>query len=129
MLTQLAIDVCIMAKLTSFKALSFDCYGTIIDWETGILNALQPLLQQVKLNRPSNDTILQTHACHELVQTQQTPAALYRDILAIVYKRLAEDWDVSVSWSECQQYGASIKTWPAFIDSAKALAYLKNTIS
>jgi len=49
----------------------------------------------------------------------------YRDLLAIVYKRLAEEWGVDVSWHECVLYGQSVKDWPAFADSAGALHYLK----
>lgn len=49
----------------------------------------------------------------------------YSELLAVVYKRLAEQWGVSASWDECQAYGNSIKDWPAFVDSAEALAYLK----
>ena len=37
-------------KLTDFKALSFDCYGTLIDWETGLLAALKPLTNRVESN-------------------------------------------------------------------------------
>jgi putative hydrolase of the HAD superfamily len=45
--------------------------------------------------------------------------------LAIVYRRLAEEWGLSVNWDECVRYGHSIKDWPAFPDSADALQYLK----
>lgn len=50
---------------------------------------------------------------------------LYRDLLPIVYKRLAEEWGLAVSWDECVAYGQSVKNWPAFPDSAGALQYLK----
>jgi putative hydrolase of the HAD superfamily len=111
-------------KLTDFAALSFDCYGTLIDWETGMIEALKPLTSRVarKLTR---DEILQAHARHESSQQNQTPAKLYRDLLPIVYRRLAEEWAVPVSWSECVAYGRSIGKWPAFSDSADALQYLK----
>jgi 2-haloacid dehalogenase len=111
-------------KLTDFKALSFDCYGTLIDWESGMLEALKPLTSKVarKLTRGE---ILQAHARHESAQQIQTPAKLYRDLLPIVYRRLAEEWAVPVSWSECATYGRSIRNWPAFPDSADALKYLK----
>jgi 2-haloacid dehalogenase len=51
--------------------------------------------------------------------------SLTATLLPIVYKRLAEEWGVSVSWTECVAYGQSVKNWPAFPDSAEALAYLK----
>ncbi|MFD1378766.1 HAD-IA family hydrolase [Fodinicurvata halophila] len=43
----------------------------------------------------------------------------------MVYKRLAEEWGLSVSWDECMAYGNSCPDWPTFEDSAGALQYLK----
>jgi FMN phosphatase YigB (HAD superfamily) len=75
--------------LTDFNTLVFDCYGTLIDWESGIVKALGPLTHRLA-NPPSRNTILEAHARHEARQQAQTPAKLYPEILAIVYKRLAE---------------------------------------
>ncbi len=111
-------------KLTDFKALTFDCYGTLIDWESGMVEGLKPLTAKVD-RALTRDQILEAHARHESSQQSQTPAKTYRDLLAIVYRRLAEEWGVSVDWSECQAYGRSVKDWPAFHDSAGALQYLK----
>ena len=111
-------------RLTDFKALTFDCYGTLIDWETGMTEALRPLTG--RLTKPlSRNEVLEAHARHESEQQAQTPGKLYRDLLAIVYRRLAEEWGVSASWSECVTYGRSVRDWPAFADSAGALQYLK----
>lgn len=111
-------------KLHDFKVLTFDCYGTLIDWESGMLAALSPLTGQLggKLTR---DEILEAHARHEARQEQQTPARPYRELLATVYRRLAEEWGLAVSWDDCVRYGRSIKDWPAFPDSPAALGYLK----
>ena len=49
----------------------------------------------------------------------------YSELLAVVHKRMAEEWGLSASWDECLVYGNSVKDWPAFADSAEALAYLK----
>lgn len=111
-------------KLTDFKALTFDCYGTLIDWESGMVAGLKPLTDRVGRDLSRND-ILEAHARHESSQQRQTPAMAYRDLLPIVYRRLAEEWGVSVSWAECAAYGDSVKDWPAFADSAEALQYLK----
>jgi len=111
-------------KLSDFKVLTFDCYGTLIDWESGMLAGLAPLTD--RLNRKlTNNEILEAHARHESTQQLQTPAKLYRDVLAIVYRRLAEEWGIPVDWEECIEYGNSVKNWPAFPDSAEALKYLK----
>jgi 2-haloalkanoic acid dehalogenase type II len=110
-------------RLTDFKALTFDCYGTLIDWESGMVEGLAPLLARVPRTLSRNE-ILEAHARHESFQQAQTPARLYRDLLATVYRRLAEEWGVAVSWDECLAYGRSVEWWPAFPDSADALAYL-----
>lgn len=111
-------------KLTDFDTLTFDCYGTLVDWESGIFNGLRPLLDKVK-RELSRDDVLEAHARHESSQQKYTPAKRYYDLLPIVYKRLAEEWQVPVSFEECVKYGESVKDWPAFPDSAEALKYLK----
>jgi 2-haloalkanoic acid dehalogenase type II len=111
-------------KLSDFSTLTFDCYGTLIDWESGMIAGLEPLTSQ--LSQPlSRDEILQRHAHHESTQQRWTPAKRYADLLSIVYKRLAEEWELSVSTEECKAYGQSVKDWPAFADSAVSLQYLK----
>ena len=112
------------ARLTDFKALTFDCYGTLIDWETGMVEALKPLTSKAS-RKPTRDQILEAHARHESSQQVQTPAKVYRDLLATVYRRLAEEWGVTVSWNDCLAYGRSIRNWPAFADTAASLQYLK----
>ncbi|KND57374.1 2-haloalkanoic acid dehalogenase [Candidatus Paraburkholderia schumanniana] len=111
-------------ELTDFDTLTFDCYGTLIDWETGIFEGLRPLLQRVR-PAPTRDQVLEAHARHESSQQKYTPAKRYQELLAIVYKRLAEEWGVSHTHEECVAYGRSIRNWPAFEDSANALHYLK----
>ena len=111
-------------KLSDFKALTFDVYGTLIDWETGMVTGLKPLIDKVSQSL-SRDDILEAHAYHESTTQRWTPAKLYSDLLPVVYRRLAEEWDVEVSWEECQAYGLSVRQWPAFEDSRAALAYLK----
>jgi 2-haloacid dehalogenase len=111
-------------RLTDFKALTFDCYGTLIDWESGMMRALAGLAGKSRRNL-TRDLILKAHARHESAQQRQTPAKRYCDVLSVVYKRLAEEWGVSASIDECEDYGHSIRHWPAFADSPDALQYLK----
>ena len=111
-------------KLSDFKALTFDVYGTLIDWESGMVEGLKPLTD--KLSRHlSRDDILEAHAYYESTTQKWTPSKVYSDLLAVVYRRLAEEWNVETSWEECQAYGLSVRQWPAFDDSREALAYLK----
>ena len=111
-------------KLTDFKVLTFDVYGTLIDWESGMINALKPLTDRVNQTL-SRDDILEAHAYHESTTQRWTPSKKYSELLPVVYRRLAEEWAVDVSWEECQAYGLSVRQWPAFQDSREALSYLK----
>jgi 2-haloalkanoic acid dehalogenase type II len=111
-------------KLSDFSVLTFDCYGTLIDWESGMIAALAPLTSRVS-PPPARDAVLEAHARHESAQQRRTPSMRYRDLLAVVHKRLAEEWGVAAPWEESVAYGRSIPDWPAFPDSAEALAYLK----
>jgi 2-haloacid dehalogenase len=110
--------------ITDFDALTFDCYGTLIDWESGMVGALKGLTDRAQ--RPlTRDQILGAHARHEASQQRYTPAMRYRDLLSIVYKRLAEEWGVQASHEDCVAYGRSVGNWPAFDDTPGALQYLK----
>src|SRR5258707_1565503 len=90
-------------RLTNFKVLTFDCYGTLIDWETGMVEALKPLTGRAKAPL-SRNAILEAHARHESSQQLQTPGKIYRELLAVVYKRLAEEWGIPATWDDCQRY-------------------------
>lgn len=111
-------------RLSDFKVLTFDCYGTLIDWESGMIAALEPLTRRVTPVL-SRNRILETHARYEAQQERQTPTTRYRDLLPVVYKRMAEEWGVAAGWDECVEYGRSVGRWPAFADTAAALQYLK----
>ena len=111
-------------KLSDFKVLTFDTYGTLIDWETGIYNALKPLISKTtsEMNR---DEILETFAKVESAQQAETPAMIYSELLSIVYRTLAKQWKVNIGDDEALTFGQSVKDWPAFIDSPSSLQYLK----
>ncbi|SIN83898.1 haloacid dehalogenase type II [Vannielia litorea] len=113
-----------MAALRDYTALSFDVYGTLIDWEAGMRAGLRPLTDRLDVEM-SEDAVLEMHARNESATQAQTPAKRYSDLLATVYRRCAEELGLSVDWDECERYGASVPDWPAFEDSAEALAYLK----
>lgn len=111
-------------KLSDYKALTFDVYGTLIDWESGMVAGLKPLTDRVD-RQLSRDEILETHAYHESTAQSWTPSRKYSELLAVVYRRLAEEWRVETSWDECTAYGLSVRHWPAFDDTCASLAYLK----
>jgi 2-haloacid dehalogenase len=110
-------------KLTDFKVLTFDCYGTLIDWETGIFNGLTPIVARGHVAM-SRDQLLEIFAHHESAQEEETPAMPYSQVLSVVYKRLSKVWGVAVTNEEANTFGASIPDWPEFPDSVDALQYL-----
>ncbi len=111
-------------KLGDFRALTFDCYGTLIDWETGILAGLRPLAAKAGGGK-SDDAILETFARHEAAQEAETPDMIYSKLLSTVHGRIAKEWGVAASAEDDARFGASVPDWPAFPDSAEALRYLK----
>ena len=111
-------------RLTDFRVLTFDCYGTLIDWESGIWAALQPLLAQAPATR-ARDAVLSQFAELQGEQERQTPTMLYPDVLAAAHARLAIALGVTLPDSAHARFGASVPEWPAFPDSPAALEYLK----
>ena len=111
-------------KLTDFTTLTFDCYGTLIDWESGIAAALSPLAAQTR-RAWSRDELLELFARHEADQERATPDMLYSELLARVHGRIAREWTVAPDAVAGARFSRSVPEWPAFADSAEALRYLK----
>jgi len=110
-------------RLIDFKLLSFDCYGTLVDWETGIWAALQPLLGPGP--GIARDAALAAFAQIETAHEAEMPAMRYCDLLSEVHRRLAARWGIAAGDDMHRAFGHSIGAWPAFPDSAEALQYLK----
>ena len=110
--------------LSDFNTLTFDCYGTLIDWEGGIAAAVRHWLAGKGLDKP-DDAILENFANCESTQQRETPAMLYPELLARTLHRMAAAWDLAASKAEAATFGNSVKDWPAFPDAADALRRLK----
>jgi len=111
-------------NLRDFDALTFDCYGTLIDWEHGILYALRPWLSRCALD-VSDDELLAAFAEFESKHEAATPSKLYPEILRSVFEDLAQRFGVETRPEEARAFGRSVRHWPAFDDSAAALRYLR----
>ncbi|KAH8165540.1 hypothetical protein CIB48_g2716 [Xylaria polymorpha] len=114
--------------LTSFKALSFDCYGTLIDWETGILNALQPVVSQLPASHPLK-TDPPTAALKRLSEITagheaRTPALPYNELLVMSLSELAREVGVALPDSISEPFGNAVGTWVAFPDTVAGLQKL-----
>jgi 2-haloalkanoic acid dehalogenase type II len=111
-------------RLSDFRILTFDTYGTLIDWETGISTAMEPLIAR-KTPRPSADDALEAFGRAETQYEAAEPGLVYSDLLGKVYRKVAGEWGVEVPDDEARAVGRSVKDWPAFADAPEALKYLR----
>lgn len=109
--------------LTTFRALSFDCYGTLIDWERGIAAVLSPWARGAGLDL-TDEQLLLAYADNEAVVEREIPTALYPEVIAAAFRRTGDELGRSVSDDWSTRLGNSVPDWPAFPDSADALARL-----
>jgi 2-haloacid dehalogenase len=105
----------------AFEVMTFDCYGTLIDWEAGIATGLRAALPD--LADVSDDELLQGYAVHEAA-TEAGPYLRYRDVLATGLRAVAADHGLTVDDDAVARFAESVGEWPAFPDSADALARL-----
>jgi 2-haloalkanoic acid dehalogenase type II len=112
-------------KLSDYKVLTFDCYGTLIDWEAGIWDAYQPLLMVNNRSDITREVALESHAVLESEQETDTPKMLYTDVLECIHKAFAAKFNLQTTEQLDSEFGNSIQHWPAFPDTADALRFLK----
>lgn len=111
-------------RLKDFDALSFDCYGTLIDWESGILTALGPWRRRSG-STADDETMLARFAEVESKIEAEHPTMLYSDLLAAALREMGARSGAPATEAEARAFGGSVEQWPAFPDSREALAYLK----
>ena len=111
-------------SLDQFEALSFDCYGTLIDWESGLLAALEPLLARAHPRRATND-VLEAYAAAEFAAEDAYPSDPYPHILARVWSALAGQFGVEDYPQDRARFAQSVGDWPPFADTVEALGSLK----
>ena len=111
--------------LTDFTTLTFDCYGTLIDWESGIWDAMQPLILASGRTDITRMQGLEAFAGIETAQEISTPGMLYPELLGHVHRTLAQHFNIETSTELDQAFATSVPHWPAFPDSADALRILK----
>jgi 2-haloacid dehalogenase len=109
-------------RFDACDALTFDCYGTLIDWEAGLLTALRPMLARRGVE-PADDDLLESYARIE-AELEAGPYRPYRGILAEGARRLATDHGVTSSDDDVERVARSVADWPAFPDSTDALRRL-----
>jgi 2-haloacid dehalogenase len=112
-----------MVDLGKFTHLTFDCYGTLIDWETGILTAVGPTLNHHGI-AAKEDELLRLYAKYE-AEHEAAPYVPYRDVLRSVMTDLAAELGFTPTDSDLSALADSVGQWPPFSDTVEALERLK----
>lgn len=112
-----------MLDLGRFRVLSFDCYGTLIDWESGILGALRPLIAAHGKSL-SDDGLLELYGELE-AEAEAGEYQPYRKILEGVARGIGRRLGFEASEQEARSLPESLKSWPPFPDTVAALGRLK----
>jgi 2-haloacid dehalogenase len=107
-----------------FEALTFDCYGTLIDWETGILRGLRTTLDRHGTDAPDEE-LLELYSTAE-EGAESGPYLRYREVLARCLREVCRHYGVDATDDAAAAFGASVGEWPAFPDSRAALRRLKS---
>jgi len=106
-----------------FDVLTFDCYGTLIDWEAGLTAAFAPVLTAHGIAADNDEDLLARYARHEAA-AEAGPYRTYREVVALGLDGVAEELGFTPTAEERAAFGAAVADWPAFPDSADALARL-----
>ena len=110
-------------NFNQFEILTFDCYGTLIDWESGILSALKKLVE-AREKQLSDRQLLELFA--ELESAGEKGEYIpYREVLKQVVANIGEKLNFSPTETELNSLANSIKNWQPFPDTVEALKALK----
>ena len=96
---------------SAFDALTFDCYGTLIDWETGILKSARRLLARGGVE-PTDDELLEAYGRAE-ADAEGDDYRRYREILAGSIRAVGEAFGVQVPDEDAAAFADSVGEWPA----------------
>lgn len=111
-----------MLSFSQFRCITFDCYGTLIDWETGLLSALRPVLA-VHGFEPSDQELLKVYGELEAAE-QKRPYRRYREVLKAVVFGLGDRYSFRPTLEQAERLADSIATWQPFPDTVEALRRL-----
>ncbi len=112
-----------MVDFDKFKAVTFDCYGTLIDWETGITQVVRPWVDAINPAIPT-DLVITSFALHQAKHQQTRPTLLYPEVLARTWKDIERTFGWREDSAHAAAFAASVPDWPPFADTVESLKYL-----
>lgn len=113
-----------MIEFDKYEVLTFDCYGTLIDWESGMIAVLKPLLTKHNVNLEEKQ-LLELFAEFEAEQ-ERGKYTKYKEVLKGVVQKFGERFDFQPSSIELDSLADSVKNWSPFPDTVEALKILKS---
>jgi 2-haloacid dehalogenase len=111
-----------MLNLAAFDLLTFDCYGTLIDWETRIFSVLRPILAARGKSIADNE-LLALYGEFE-AEAEAGPYCSYRDVLQSVVRAIAARLGFAVTQTEAEALAGSVPAWRPWPDTVAALQQL-----
>lgn len=112
-------------QLENKKVLTFDCYGTLIDWEQGIIDAIQPILLANEVHLSDEEILIDFGQTEHVVQAA-APDMLYSKVLQQVMYHFCNKYGFNPTNAQAESFGLSIKHWKPFPDTVAALKKLSS---
>ncbi|UUZ72355.1 HAD hydrolase-like protein [Polaromonas sp. P1(28)-8] len=109
--------------LTPFEAMTFDVYGTLIDWEPTIMNMFGSVAEQYNVRLSRDELLMEFDAARASLQRVR-PALLYPDVLRTAYKQFCEKYHIPADTQEQEVFANAVMLWPGFEDTRSAMSYL-----
>ncbi|MBE9183879.1 haloacid dehalogenase type II [Microcoleus sp. LEGE 07076] len=114
-----------MLDFNQFEVVSFDCYGTLIDWESGILPVLRKLLSAREIDFSDDATLEMFAEFESALESHQINYMTYREILQEIVKKIGQRFNFEPTGTEIKSLADSVKNWEPFCDTVPALTTLK----
>jgi 2-haloacid dehalogenase len=111
-------------RLGGFRVLTFDCYGTLVNWEAGILGVLRPWVTRAGV-KASDAQLLAAFAVAESEAEHAQPGAAYPEILRATHAGIARRLGADADAMAADELGRSVGDWPVFADTPDALRRLQ----
>ncbi len=113
-----------MIDFSKYRVLTFDCYGTLIDWEKGITELVQPWLENLDPHLPSR-LLLSSFALMQAKFQQVRPVLLYPDVLRRTWGDIESTFGWPIDPTHADAFADSVGTWPPFADTVESLRYFE----
>jgi 2-haloacid dehalogenase len=112
-----------MINFNDYQALTFDCYGTLIDWESGILDAMKPILAAHDVKVDDREVI--NYYAEVEPTIQQVGYLKYREVLQKAVQKFGDRFGFTPTATEIESLPESLQNWQPFPDTVEALQFLK----